>query len=59
MEKLLPPFGEATILIDGKPLPYFVKEGRKQDVLCLHVLGRYQIVDQFIPGGEKHTIMCL
>lgn len=43
MEKLLTPFGEIKIRIDGKPVPYFAKEGRKQSVLCPHVLGRYQI----------------
>ncbi len=59
MEKLSTPFGEIAILIDGKPVPYFAQEGRKPDVLCPHVLGRYQIIVPFIPDGEKHTIACV
>ena len=43
MGKFLTSFGEVTIRIDGKSVPYFAKEGRKQNVLCPHVLGRYQI----------------
>lgn len=59
MEKLSTPFGEIKILIDGKSVPYFAQEGRKPDVLCPHVLGRYQIAVQFIPDGENHTIACV
>lgn len=59
VEKLLTPFGEIQILIDGKPVPYFAQEGRKLDNLCPHVLGRYQIAVQFHPDGENHTIACV
>lgn len=59
MEKLSTPFGEIKILIDGKSVPYSAQEGRKPDVLCSHVLGRYQIAVQFIPDGENHTIACV
>lgn len=59
MEKLLTPYGEIKILIDGKPVPYFAQEGRKLDVLCPRVLGRYQIAIQFIPDGKNHTIACV
>ena len=59
MGKLLTSFGEVTIRIDGKSVPYFAKEGRKQNVLCPHVLGRYQIAVPFILDGEKHTIACV
>ena len=59
MEKLLTPFGEINILIDGKPVPYSAQEGRKQDVLCPHVLGRYQITVPFIPDGKEHVIACV
>ena len=59
MEKLSTPFGEIAILIDGKPVLYSAQEGRKLDVLCPHVLGRYQIGVPFISDGEKHTIACI
>ena len=59
MEKLLTPFGEIKILIDGKSVPYSAQEGRKLDALCPHVLGRYQIAAQCIPDGENHTIACV
>ena len=59
MGKLLTLFGEATIRIDGKSVPYFAKEGKKQNVLCPHVLGRHQIAVPFILDGEKHTIACV
>ncbi|MDY5730896.1 MAG: hypothetical protein SPL05_05065 [Eubacteriales bacterium] len=59
MKKLSTPFGEIKILIDGKPVSYFAQEGRKLDVLCPHVLGRYQIVVPFIPDGKNHSIACV
>ena len=59
MEKILTPFGEIKILIDGQPVPYFAQEGRKQDILCPHILGRYQITVTFIPDGEEHIIACV
>ncbi len=59
MEKLITPFGEIKILIDGKATSYTAEEGRKLDVLCPHVLGRYQIAVQFTPDGKKHTIACV
>ena len=59
MEKLLTPFGEIKILIDGNPVPYVAQEVRKHDVLCPHVLGRYRIVVGFVPDGGEHTIACV
>lgn len=59
MEKLITPFGEIKILIDGKSTSYTAEEGRKLDALCPHILGRYQIMVQFIPDGKKHTIACV
>ena len=59
MKKLITPFGEIKNLIDEKPVPYFVQEGRKLEGLCPHVLGRYQITVPFIPDGKKHTIACV
>lgn len=56
---LLTPFGEIKILVDEKPIPYSVQEGRKLEGLCPHVLGRYQIVIQFVPDGREHTISCV
>lgn len=43
MEKLITPFGEIKILIDGISVPYYVREGKNPDVRCPDVLGRYQI----------------
>ena len=59
MRKLITPFGEIKILIDGNPVSYFAQEGRKLDALCPHVLGRYQIAVKFIPDGKEHTIACV
>ncbi|MBR5948325.1 MAG: hypothetical protein IKZ82_06710 [Clostridia bacterium] len=59
MERLKTPFGEIQILIDGETTPYFVQEGRPLDVLCPHVLGRYQITVQFVPDGKEHSIACI
>ena len=59
MENLATPFGEIKILIDGKSVPYVAQEGRKLDVLCPRVLGRYQITVFFIPDGAEHTIACV
>ena len=59
MKKLRTPFGEIKILIDGKATSYTAEEGRKLDVLCPHVLGRYQITVPFIPDGKEHTIACV
>ncbi|MBR3663823.1 MAG: hypothetical protein IKN64_04110 [Desulfovibrio sp.] len=59
MEKLITPFGEIKILTDGKTTSFSAEEGRKLDVLCPHVLGRYRITVQFAPDGEEHTIACV
>lgn len=59
METLITPFGDIKVLIDGQPVPYFSQAGRKLDVLCPHVLGRYQIPVKFIPDGSEHTIACV
>lgn len=59
MEKLITPFGEITILIDGTPANYRADEGRKTEVLCPHVLGRYQIAITYVPDGKEHDIACV
>ncbi len=59
MGRLITPFGEIKILIDGKPVSYFAQEGRKLDVLCPHVLGRYQIAVRFNPDRKEHTVACI
>lgn len=59
MNKLITPFGEIQILIDGIPVPYAAKEGRKYDGLCSNVLGRYQIKISFVPDGKEHQIACI
>lgn len=59
MEKLITPFGEIRILIDGISVPYYVREGRKPDVRCPDVLDRYQITVFFVPDGKEHRIACV
>ena len=59
MSKLITPFGEINILIDGKPVSYSAQEGEKIDTLCPHVLGRYQILVTLIPDGKEHRVACM
>ena len=59
MKKLITPFGEIKILIDGQEVAYSGQEGRKLEGLCPNVLGRYQIAVPFIPDGKEHTIACI
>ena len=59
MGKLITPFGEIKILVDGQASPYLAREGSKPDHLCPHVLGRYQISVSFVPDGKKHAIACI
>ena len=54
VEKLLTPFCEIQILIDGEPVPYFPQERRKLDNLCPHVLRRYQISVQSRGLGDVY-----
>ena len=58
-EMLLTPFGEIRILIDEESVSFIAQEGGKLDVLCLHVLERYQITVLFIPDGKEHVIACV
>lgn len=59
MEKLLTPFGEIRVLIDANPVPYAVREARREDPLWPHILGRYRIAASFIPDGKEHSIACV
>ena len=59
MKTLSTPFGDIKILIDGRPVPYSAQEGKKLDISCPHLLGRYQIEVPFIPDGKEHTIACV
>ena len=59
MDRLMTPFGEIQILIDGKPIPYMALEGEKLEVLCPDVLGRYQIPVHYVPDGKRHQIACV
>ncbi len=54
MEKLITSFEEVKILIDGRSVPDYVCEGRKPDVRCPDVLGRYQMTVFFVPDGKEH-----
>ncbi len=59
MGRLVTPFGEIDILVDGQRKPYTVQEGSKNNHLCPDVLGRFQITVQFIPDGQEHSIACV
>ncbi len=59
MERLVTPFGEIDILIDGQRESYTVQEGRKLNNFCPDVLGRFQVTVQFIPDGQEHSIACV
>lgn len=59
MEKLITPFGEIKIRIDGRSVPYIAQEGRQQDAVCPHLLGRYRISVPFIPDSKAHTVACV
>ena len=59
MEKIITPFGEIKIMIDGNSSPYSAQKGSKLNGLCPRVLGRYQITVQFIPDGHEHKIACV
>ncbi|GEM_PF-2553005 len=59
MEKLMTPFGDIDIQIDGQSVDYEAKEGRKLSQWCPNVIGRYQIRITFVPDGFfNHTICC-
>lgn len=59
MEKLVTPFGEIDILIDGRQVPYVAQEGERIEHLCPDVLGRFQITVEFVPDGKEHSIACV
>ena len=59
MGKLITPFGEIDIMIDGQPVPYTAREGSKIKELCSEVLGRFQIAVHYIPDGKEHSIACV
>lgn len=56
MGKLITPFGEIDIMIDGQPVSYTAREGSKIKELCSDVLGRFQIAVHYIPDGKEHSI---
>ena len=59
MEKIMTPFGDIDIQIDGQSVDYEAKEGRKLSQWCPNVIGRYQIRITFVPDGFfNHTICC-
>lgn len=59
MGKLVTPFGEISILIDGREVPYTALKGKGIEDLCPDVLGRFQIEVEFVPDGKAHTIACV
>ena len=56
--KLVSPFGEITVLIDGRETEYTFKE-LKPYKNCLDVDGRYIIEIGFKPDGREHNIACV
>jgi len=59
MGKLITPFGEIDIMIDGQPVSYTAREGNKIKESCPDVLGRFQIPVHYIPDGKEHSIACV
>ena len=59
VEKLVTPFGEIDILIDGRKVPYVAREGKRIECLCPDVSGRFQITIEYVPDGKKHSIACV
>lgn len=68
MYPLMTPFGEIDIKIDGEAIKYKSISGRKSITLMNEsgpitkdlsdLLGRYQIVVEFIPDGKIHELSC-
>ncbi len=58
MQKLITPFGEIEIKIDGQLIDYNAKEGRKIEALCPDVIGRYQICVDIPQDKKKHRVTC-
>ena len=59
MGKLITPFGEIDIMIDGQSVSYTAREGKKIKDLCSDVLGRFQIAVHYVPDGKEHNIACV
>ena len=58
MKRLITPFGEIDIQIDGKSVPYTAVKGELIEKVCPDLLGRYQISVRFRPDGKEHEISC-
>ncbi len=58
MQKLITPFGDIEIKIDGQLIDYDAKEGKKIETLCPDVIGRYQIRIEIPQDRKKHRISC-
>ena len=58
-DKLMTPFGEIKILIDGASVPYQAEKGRDTKEFYSDLLGRYQITIQYVPDGTEHRIACV
>lgn len=59
MEKLMTPFGEISILIDGVSIPYTAQRGSANHVLWPDVENRFQIAVYGVPDGREHSISCV
>ncbi len=59
MDTLTTPFGQISILIDGRSVPYTAQECASVSDLCPDLLGRYRIAVDFPPDGKAHSISCV
>lgn len=57
-DKIITPFGELNIVLDGNRIPYTYTVRTKSEP-CKDVDGRYLIEVVFTPDGEEHTIACV
>ena len=58
-DKLITPFGEIKILIDGVSIPYHADKEEIIKEICPDLLGRYQITIKYVPDGKEHHIACI
>ncbi len=58
-KRLITPFGEIFILVDGNAIPYKALKGSRNSYLWPDVRDRYQIPVHFVPDGDEHSISCV
>ena len=58
MDKLITPFGEAMLLLDGKETDYRFHAVPRDPRTCPDLFGRYALTVDFPPDGKPHTLIC-